>query len=400
MIPSSLHFPLALVSFAMACTHLLAADPDPLAVLASAAGPQEKSHACLKLAATGDAKAVPALAALLGDPALADYARTALEEIPDPAAAKALRDATATLNARFLAGVVNSLGVKRDTEAVELLVKLANDPSKGVGPQALMALAHIASPQALDCIRKDLDNASADTRVAAAHAALAAANRMENDGKQAPARDLRAAVAKAQVPAWMQQLAAMPELSRKEIFNGKNLDGWNGDPSLFRVEMGTLLAGHLDRPIPRNEFLVSAREYADFELQVKVRVVGGTGNGGIQIRSQRANDGGMSGYQADAAPGYWGGLYDEGRRKDFLAPRPSAADLAGLIDPGGWNQYVIRCEGPRIRLWLNGKLTTDFTETDAKIPRSGFIGLQIHGGPAAQVRYKDVWLTEFGSVAK
>lgn len=45
------------------------------------------------------------------------------------------------------------------------------------------------------------------------------------------------------------------------------------------------------------------------------------------------------------------------------------------------------CEGPRIRLWLNGTLTVDYTEQDARIERTGIIALQIHGGAKAKVYY-------------
>jgi hypothetical protein len=53
---------------------------------------------------------------------------------------------------------------------------------------------------------------------------------------------------------------------------------------------------------------------------------------------------------------------------------------------------VIRCEGSRIQLWMNGHLTADFTESDDTIPRSGIIGLQIHSGPPSQAYYRDIVL--------
>jgi hypothetical protein len=65
-----------------------------------------------------------------------------------------------------------------------------------------------------------------------------------------------------------------------------------------------------------------------------------------------------------------------------------------LVKHEDWNDYVIRCEGPRIRLWLNGTLTVDYTEKDDKIERTGIIGLQIHGGAKAKVLYKDIVLEE------
>ncbi len=59
-----------------------------------------------------------------------------------------------------------------------------------------------------------------------------------------------------------------------------------------------------------------------------------------------------------------------------------------------WNEYVIRCEGPRIRLWLNGVMTVDYTEPDPSIEQSGLIAVQIHGGAKAVASYKDIVIEE------
>jgi hypothetical protein len=71
---------------------------------------------------------------------------------------------------------------------------------------------------------------------------------------------------------------------------------------------------------------------------------------------------------------------------------PSAQQQRDIVRAGDWNEYVIRCQGLHIQLWLNGHLTADFTEPDAALPRSGIIGLQIHGGPPAEAWYKDLVL--------
>ena len=67
------------------------------------------------------AKAVPALAALLPDPELTSWARIALEAIPDPAADAALRDAMGKVEGMTLIGVINSIGVRRDANAVDAI---------------------------------------------------------------------------------------------------------------------------------------------------------------------------------------------------------------------------------------------------------------------------------------
>jgi len=88
--------------------------PVLVALLGSAAGVQEKARACQQLAHLGAADAVPALAALLGDEQLSDYARSALESIPSPVAGAALLTALPRIEGRLLAGVIDSFGVRRE----------------------------------------------------------------------------------------------------------------------------------------------------------------------------------------------------------------------------------------------------------------------------------------------
>jgi len=187
---------------------------------------------------------------------------------------------------------------------------------------------------------------------------------------------------------------------RTRIFDGKTFAGWEGSREWFRIEDGAIVGGSLTKRIPHNEFLCTTKEYADFELRLKLKLVDNKGNAGIQIRSQRIPDHHeMIGYQADVSRAYWGALYDESRRKKMLA-KPDRATLAKAVLPGRWNEYVIRCEGKRIQLWINGVQTVDYTEPDPKIPQTGIIGLQVHGGPASEIWYKDIEIEEFSSSAK
>jgi hypothetical protein len=131
-------------------------------------------------------------------------------------------------------------------------------------------------------------------------------------------------------------------------------------------------------------------------LKLKFKLLGDRqqANAGVQFRTKRIpNDPEVIGFQADIGQDYWGALYDESRRKKVLAG-PKKEDLAKIVKYDDWNDYVIRCEGPRIRLWLNGTLTVDYTEKDDKIERTGVIGLQIHGGAKAKVYYKDLVIEE------
>jgi hypothetical protein len=371
-----------------------------IAALTAGSDPHAKALACQQLAIIGGPEVVPTLAGLLADEHLSDYARSALESIADPAAGAALLNALPDLNGRRLAGVIDSLGVRRELAAIPELQKLAGDPPHDAVVEALAALGKIGTPEALATVRTSLTAAVPATRVAAGHAALAAADRLLKDGKRADATALLEAVIAAELPESLRTAAtALVAKSRRvSLFDGKTLEGWEGDLTWFRVAEGAVVGGSLTKAIPQNEFLCTRREFGDFELRLKVRLLDGKGNGGIQFRSKRVpNSREMAGYQADMATGYWGGLYDESRRAKFLGTRAEEGVIAKILKPNDWNDYVIRCEGPRVRLWLNGQLTTEFTETDPAIPRTGNIGLQIHGGPPSEAWYKDLEIEELPS---
>ena len=109
---------------------------------------------------------------------------------------------------------------------------------------------------------------------------------------------------------------------RVTLFDGSSLSGWEGNSSVWRVENGAIVGGSM-RGNPRNEFLTTTRSYRNFILRLEFKLVGTEGfiNGGVQFRSRRITepDHEMIGYQADIGAGHTGSLYDESRRKRFLA---------------------------------------------------------------------------------
>jgi hypothetical protein len=185
------------------------------------------------------------------------------------------------------------------------------------------------------------------------------------------------------------------------LFDGKTFAGWEGNKEMFRIEDGAIVGGTLKEKIPHNEFLCTTKEYGDFELRLKFKVVGDGVNAGVQFRTKRIpNHHEVSGYQADIGgskeKNYWGSLYDESRRRKILA-QADVATVNKIIRPNDWNDYVIRAEGPRIRLTLNGVQTVDYTETEEGIDRAGIIAVQIHGGPPSEAWYKDIVIEELNS---
>jgi len=105
-----------------------------------------RAKACQRLAVVGDRSAVPALAALLADSHLSHYARTALEPMPDSAADEALRAALPKLKGNLLIGVINSIGQRRDVQAIGVLEKLRHDNDIEVAQAADAALARVRPP--------------------------------------------------------------------------------------------------------------------------------------------------------------------------------------------------------------------------------------------------------------
>jgi Domain of Unknown Function (DUF1080)/Carbohydrate esterase, sialic acid-specific acetylesterase len=175
------------------------------------------------------------------------------------------------------------------------------------------------------------------------------------------------------------------------LFDGKSLDGWEGDRKLWRAE-GESIVG--DSPgIRHNDFLTTTRRYGNFELRLDFKLHGGTGNSGIQFRSERVpGSHEVSGYQADIGEKYWGCLYDESRRNKVLVQAPG--ELEQVLKPGDWNSYVIRAEGNRVVLRINGLQTVDYVEADQSIPRTGVIALQVHSGPALRVDFRRLRIKE------
>ncbi len=182
------------------------------------------------------------------------------------------------------------------------------------------------------------------------------------------------------------------------LFDGETFQGWEGDTeNTWRIENGALIGGSLNETVPHNDFICTAKTYGDFILKLKIKLTGDEGfiNSGIQFRSKRLTDPNyeMTGYQADFGEDYWASLYDESRRNLTLVA-PDSIQVLEWVKVNDWNDYEVHAEGRRIRLYLNGHQTVDYTEEDQSIPQSGLIGFQIHGGGKAEAAFKDIYIKE------
>lgn len=192
-------------------------------------------------------------------------------------------------------------------------------------------------------------------------------------------------------------VAAADRSNRKPLFDGKTFKGWQGDTNkTFRIQDGAIVGGTMSEKIPRNEFLCTTRNYTNFVLTLKFKLLGGEqANAGVQIRTKRhEHDNEVSGYQADMGdPSWWGCLYDESRRNKVLA-KSDIAKVNKVLKRDDWNEYKMKCDGKKIQLWINGLQTVDYTETDPTIEDFGVIAVQIHAGPPSEAWYKDITIEE------
>lgn len=170
-----------------------------IGVLQSDAAPAEKAMACKRLAIEGSKDAVPALAPLLKNPELNSWARIALEVIPDPSADEALRSSLPSLDSPLVIGVINSIGVRRDAQAVDALAEYLTSSDLAVVSSAAASLGKIGTDAAIDRLSPLLDHESQEVRSAVAEGCVYCAERLMADGNGAGAAALYDRIRMAQV---------------------------------------------------------------------------------------------------------------------------------------------------------------------------------------------------------
>lgn len=205
------------------------------------------------------------------------------------------------------------------------------------------------------------------------------------------------------------------------IFDGQTLNGWEGDPSVWRVEDGAITGETTkERPAKHNTFLIWRKGAVDnFELRFEYRFASAWGNSGLQYRSWEAPDFVVRGYQADFETGksFSGILYGEGFR-GILAQRGTetvigddhkprtvgkfgdSAAIQTLIKAGDWNSYRVTAKGFKFTHEINGQVTCVCTDEDQAQRRpSGIVALQVHAGPPMKVQFRNLQLKRLPPVA-
>jgi len=179
-----------------------------------------------------------------------------------------------------------------------------------------------------------------------------------------------------------------------QLFDGKTFNGWEGDTlTTWRINDGVIVGGSLTEMVPHNDFLCTIESYDNFILTLKYKIEGNEGfvNGGVQFRSQRMTDPAyeMIGYQADIGSKLDGALYDESRRKSFLAGYDTLKS-SRITKHGDWNHMQVVAKNHEIQIFINGQQTVDYIESSGGISQMGKIALQVHGDGKTLISYKDL----------
>lgn len=206
-----------------------------------------------------------------------------------------------------------------------------------------------------------------------------------------------------------------------QLFNGKDLDGWEGDTRLWTIKEGVVRGETTkDNVAKGNTFLIWKKgTLKDFELRLSFKI--DHGNSGVQYRSKQVeskspeNKWVVAGYQAEVenTPGKVGFLYHErGRgylcnvgekveigedgKPKIIGKLGDKAAIGNTYKKSDWNDYVIIAKGNRIVHYLNGIQTVDVTDNDPKGRlMEGILALQIHAGPPMWVEFKNVRLKQY-----
>jgi hypothetical protein len=197
------------------------------------------------------------------------------------------------------------------------------------------------------------------------------------------------------------------------IFNGTSLDGWEGKGEFWSVADGAIVGQTTaEKPTKGNTFLIwRGGQPGDFELRLKFRLADvGSGNSGVQYRSQELDGFVVGGYQADMDLGnsYTGILYEErgrgiigARGKKTEIKADGKVEVVGTLDDekallaslkrGDWNEYTIIAKGNALIQRINGFTSMELTDNqEAKRRLDGVIAFQLHAGPPMLVQFRDI----------
>jgi hypothetical protein len=190
-----------------------------------------------------------------------------------------------------------------------------------------------------------------------------------------------------------------------KLFNGKDLDGWEGYTDLFTVKDGVIIARN-EKPLKFSTYLFTKQKFTDFRLVFSAKLVQSEMHSGIAIWGKRFVPKEVKDAAAEKAeftyqghlvmfPSGWG-LYDLYRRNGLAVKKEMLAAERSAGKQHDWNDMEILAIGSRIQFAVNGKAVLDWSDPDPKMVGAGPIALQLHSNNVAQeIQFKGLELTTF-----
>lgn len=168
------------------------------------------------------------------------------------------------------------------------------------------------------------------------------------------------------------------------LFDGKSLDGWASNGiGKWRVEDGAIVGQGTQKP--GYGMLYSEKQYKDFTLRFKYKVL--AGNAGFYIRAEKLNtQEGIRGLQVeiDAAKDN-GGLFEVGGRSWVAKPDPKLPK--DYFRPRDWNEVTVVAEGRRLSVTMNGHKVVELPNDPGRT--EGLFALGMHGD-GVHVLFRDI----------
>jgi hypothetical protein len=183
----------------------------------------------------------------------------------------------------------------------------------------------------------------------------------------------------------------------RPLFNGKGLDGWKvhgGKIESWAADKGVLFVNG-----GKGGWLMTEKEYGDFELRLEFKVPKG-GNSGVALRSPMKGDPAYTGMEIQILddPSYKG--LKEWQHTGSIYGVVAAKKVA-TKPVGEWNKYTIVCKGRQVTIELNGEKVVEANLADHEekhgkahpgiLRDKGHIGLQEHGG---KVEFRNIYIKE------
>lgn len=193
--------------------------------------------------------------------------------------------------------------------------------------------------------------------------------------------------------------APSPPEGFKALFDGKSLDGWKfhgGKKDTWAVDSK---AGTFYTAKGGGGWLMTEKEYGNFELRAEFKVPKG-GNSGVALRAPMKGDPAYQGMEIQILddPSYKGLQKWQATGSIYGVVAASSVPTKPV---GEWNQYRIVCKGRRVTVELNGTKVVDADLDDHKekhakahpgiLRDKGHVGFQEHGG---KVEFRNVFIKE------